>query len=94
MGDDDHFVNLGNLPDAIQTMTDFYVFDNQMKLMSDDDRDNLFSALLREKMNAKKARFEAYTLVRQKVCTMEDFNKSEFIGSSRHTDGPNDTRIG
>ena len=44
-------------------MTDCYVFDNEMKLMCDDDRDKLFSALLREKMKAKKAQFEAYTLV-------------------------------
>ena len=63
MGADKHFVNLGNLPDAIQSMTDCCVFDNKMKLMCDNNRDNQFAALLREKMKAKKAWFEAYTRV-------------------------------
>lgn len=94
MGAEEHFVNLGNLPDLIMTMTDIHVFDNEMKLMSDNDRDNRFAALLRNKMKANKARFEAYTLVRQKVCSIEDLKTSEFKGTSRHTDGPNDTRIG
>lgn len=94
MGLDNHFVNLGNLPDLIMEMTDGIVFDNENKLMPDQQRDTEFAALLRQKMKASSARFEAYTLVRQQVCVVGDDNRSSFCGTARHIDGPNDTRIG
>ena len=94
MGMDEHFYNLGNLPDLIMTMTNGVVFDNATKLMPDNDRDEQFAALLRQKMKCKMSRFEAFTIVRQKVCVVGDTNSSGFQGTARHIDGPNDTRTG
>ena len=94
MGLEDHFVNLGNLPDLVMEMTDGIVFDNENILMPDKHRDKEFAALLRQKMKASTARFEAYTIVRQHVCVIGRENSSSFQGTARHIDGPNDTRIG
>lgn len=82
MGEDDHFVNLGNLPDLIMRMTNGLVFDNEGELMPDEDHDKEFSALLQQKMKASSACFEAYTLVRQYVCYFGDVNNSGFCGTA------------
>ena len=94
LGEDEYFRQLGNLPDLIMAITDKVVFDNETKLMWDEERDNKFARILREKMNCNLARFEAYTLVRQPICKLGDESNIDFSGTARHIDGPNDRRVG
>jgi hypothetical protein len=85
---------LGNLPDCVQAFCDDHVRDCGEPLMNDMDRDEKYAKPLRAKMNLKRSRFEAYTLVRQFVCHSSKLQRNKFNKTARHTDGPNDTRPG
>jgi len=93
-GSDSDLKLLGNIPDAISEIMDRYCFENNCKLMPDDDRDEMFAAVLRSKIGLKKSRFEAYTIVRQFISRLKDFDPSCFNETTRHVDGPNCFRPG
>ena len=85
---------LGNIPDVITELIDRYCYENDEKLMPDEERDREFASKLRSRIGLKISRFEAYTIVRQFISTLENFDASTMNATARHTDGPNCSRPG
>ena len=87
---------IGGLADAMMNLVDEYVRDeNGEKLMNDTARDNEFGSDFREIAGMQDCRFEAFTLIRQFLGTVDDFQEGKlFTGTGRHLDGPNDRRDG
>ena len=94
MGSEEDLKLLGNIPDVITELIDRYCYENDEKLMPDEERDREFASKLRSRIGLKISRFEAYTIVRQFISTLENFDASTMNGTARHTDGPNCSQPG
>jgi hypothetical protein len=79
----------GNVLDRMQQLLDHCVYDNDELLMNDPYRDEEFGKPLRAKTGSKLARFDGWTLVRQRLGFKETLD-NRFYGVHRHTDGPDD----
>ena len=100
-----HFINkdntlfyqlIGLISDLVQKFVDENVFDNEQPIMINDLIDQELTQPLRDLTGAKKSRFQAFTMARQKLGTAEEIlnNTSNFQQTMRHVDTHNDGRVG
>ena len=83
---DTAFQNITRLLDQMTDFMDEYFLDNGCKLFDDPLRDEQFASTLRFAHGGKKFRAEAFTIVRQRLCTISDLKerKCDFEPTERH----------
>ena len=92
-------LQVGRVQDATETFADQHVRDKGEKLHDNSMRTKLCADYLRKFTRARHAKTEAFSIMLQKVATIEDFISAfktesiiKFSGTKKHLDGPNDFR--
>lgn len=90
-------LQVGKVMDATETFADQHVRDKGEKLHDNSMRTKLCAKYLRKFTRARHAKTEAFSIMLQKVATIEDFISAfqaesikQFSGTKKHLDGPND----